>query len=393
MYWLKIWPEKIHTTKLIQSLTGKNLHIVSLDVPYPVDYGGVFDLFYKIKALHQCGVNIHLHCFEYGRGKQNELDKYCNSVTYYPRKSFLRSFSLRFPFIVSSRANRALINNIRKDDFPVLLEGIHCSFYLYTGQLANRKVILRLHNVEYKYYRELAKSTKNIFRKLYFSLESLLLKKYEKNIANKTMVITVNEKDKETYQQDLGAKNIELLSVFHPFTEVKSIPGSGTFCLYHGKLSVPENEKAVLWLMKNVFNSMEIPFVIAGKNPSKFLTNYGHRNDNYCVVANPSEKEMDDLIKKAQLHVIPSFNNTGIKIKILNALYNGRFVITNAAAVEGAGLDALCIIAEEPESFKKKISELFHTTFTATDIEKRKVLLEGKFNNQANARQLMTWIW
>ncbi len=300
---------------------------------------------------------------------------------------------MRFPFIVSSRANRALINNLRKDDFPVLLEGIHCSFFLYTGQLANRKVILRLHNVEYKYYGELAKSTRNIIRKLYFWFGSLLLNKYEKKIANKAMVITVSEMDKETYQHDLKAKNIEMLPVFHPFSEVKSIPGSGTFCLYHGNLSVQENEKAVVWLMKNVFNSMEIPFVIAGKNPSKFLTNYEHRNDNYCVVANPSEKEMDDLIKKAQLHVLPSFNNTGIKIKILNALYKGRFVITNKAAVEGTGLEALCEIAEEPEAFKKKISESFQAAFTAADIEKRKEILAGKFNNQANGRQLMTWIW
>jgi glycosyltransferase involved in cell wall biosynthesis len=286
-----------------------------------------------------------------------------------------------------------LINNLRKDDFPVLLEGIHCSFFLYTGQLANRKVILRLHNVEYKYYGKLAKSTKNIIRKLFFSRESLLLKKYEKNIANKAMVITVSEQDKEAYQQDLGAKDIKLLPVFHPFSEVKSISGSGTFCLYHGNLSVPENEKAVVWLMKNVFNSLSIPFVIAGKNPSKYLINYEHRNDNYCVVANPSEKEMDDLIRKAQLHVLPSFNNTGIKIKVLHAVYNGRFVITNKAAVEGTGLEALSVIAEEPEGFKEQISELFHATFTEADIEKRKEILEGKFNNQANARQLMKWIW
>ena len=51
-------------------LAEKHLHIVCLDVPYPVDYGGVFDLFYKIKALSEAGVKIHLHCFEYGRGQQ-----------------------------------------------------------------------------------------------------------------------------------------------------------------------------------------------------------------------------------------------------------------------------------------------------------------------------------
>jgi hypothetical protein len=48
----------------------RHLHIICLNVPFPVDYGGVFDLFYKLPALHDQGVKIHLHCFEYGRGEQ-----------------------------------------------------------------------------------------------------------------------------------------------------------------------------------------------------------------------------------------------------------------------------------------------------------------------------------
>jgi len=63
----------------------KHLHIVCLDVPYPPDYGGVFDLYYKIKSLSEAGIKIHLHCFEYGLGKQKELDVYCVEVQYYPR--------------------------------------------------------------------------------------------------------------------------------------------------------------------------------------------------------------------------------------------------------------------------------------------------------------------
>ncbi|MGH2563383.1 MAG: mannosyltransferase, partial [Ginsengibacter sp.] len=129
-------------------MNDKHLHIVCLDVPYPPDYGGVFDLFYKIRSLHSIGINIHLHCFEYGRGKQEELKKYCKSVSYYKRKNFLNGLSLRLPFIVSSRANRVLLNNLLKDDHPVLLEGIHCSYFLYSGELKNRKIIIRLHNVE-----------------------------------------------------------------------------------------------------------------------------------------------------------------------------------------------------------------------------------------------------
>ena len=37
----------------------KHLHIISFDVPYPANYGGVIDVFYKLKALHAEGIKIH----------------------------------------------------------------------------------------------------------------------------------------------------------------------------------------------------------------------------------------------------------------------------------------------------------------------------------------------
>ena len=61
----------------------KYLHIICLDVPYPPDYGGVFDLFYKLRYLKERGVKIILHCFEYGRGQQSALNEYCTKVFYY----------------------------------------------------------------------------------------------------------------------------------------------------------------------------------------------------------------------------------------------------------------------------------------------------------------------
>ena len=48
-----------------------------------------------------------------------------------------------------------------------------------------------------------------------------------------------------------------------------------------------------------------------------------------CLVANPSEMEMQDMIAKAQINILPSFNNTGIQIKLLNALFNGRHCLVN----------------------------------------------------------------
>ncbi len=38
-----------------------HLHIIAFDIPFPPDYGGVIDVYYKIKTLSEAGVRIHLH--------------------------------------------------------------------------------------------------------------------------------------------------------------------------------------------------------------------------------------------------------------------------------------------------------------------------------------------
>ena len=373
-------------------MTNFHLHIVTHDVPWPVDYGGVFDLFYKLKALHQQGVNIHLHCFTQGRAPQEELNKYCTSVNYYPRKKNVSRFSFRIPFIVNSRVNEELLSNLEKDNYPVLLEGIHTTYYLSVGKLTNRKVLVRLHNTEFEYYRQLAKQETNFLKRLYFLNESRLLKKYENTIANKACFLAVSHRDVDLYKKLFRAGDIHYLPVFLPYTLAIGKEGRGCYCLYHGNLSVNENEQAATWLLKNVFEKLEIPFVIAGKEPSKKLQELAHQHKQTCLVANPSEKEMQDLIARAQVHVLPSFNNTGVKLKLLNALFNGRHCLVNQAAVEGSGLENYCHIATDARSFKEKISALYQQDLTEQEIQQRQGLLQSEFNNEANAGKLIDLI-
>lgn len=374
-------------------MADKHLHIVTHDVPWPPDYGGVIDLFYKLKALHDQGVNIHLHSFTQGRTPQDELNKYCSTVNYYQRKKDISRFSFRLPFIVNSRANAELINNLQKDDHPVLLEGIHCTYYLNNGQLSSRKVLVRLHNTEFEYYKQLAKLESGFLKKLYFLNESRLLKKYEKDIATKAIFLAVSKHDVEVYQQLFSAKEIYYLPVFLPYTLAAGKEGKGCFCLYHGNLAINENEEAAIWLLQNVFNNLAIPFVIAGKDPSGKLQALAHGHQHTCLVANPSQTEMQDLISKAHVHVLPSLNNTGIKLKLLNALFNGRHCMVNKAGVNGSGLEKYCHITEDAVSFKKKIEELYGLPFTEQEKQQRQGVLQTTYNSEANARQLMTFLW
>lgn len=361
-------------------------------MPYPADYGGVIDVFYRIKALYEVGVKIHLHCFEYGRGLQPELNKYCTDINYYNRNTGLKGFSFTLPYIVKSRANKNLLKNLIKDDHPVLLEGIHCTYFLFSEQLKSKKVFVRLHNVEFEYYHQLAQNENSFFKKLYYKTESRLLKKYEKSITDKAMLFAITQKDVEIYKKKFGATEVKYLPAFLPYNAVTSKEGKGNYCLYHGNLFVADNEKSAIWLCENVFKELNIPFIIAGKDPCKKLTEIVQENKNISIVANPTGTEMNDLICNAQINILPSFNSTGIKIKLLNALFNGRNCITNNATVDGTGLHSLCHIAETKEDYKTAIKKLFDEPFTASEIIKREQILKREFDAKANADLLIKWI-
>ena len=371
----------------------KHLHIVCLDVPYPPDYGGVFDLFYKIVTLHSKGLKIHLHCFEYGRGPKNELLKYCVEVNYYKRKTRINALLQGIPYIVSSRADKNLLENLLKDDYPVLMEGIHCTYFLHKNKLANKKLFIRLHNVEYLYYRNLASAETSILKKIYFLVESRLLKNYERNILAKALCIGVSENDIKTFRSEFGINNIKYLPVFLPYNSVNCQTGKGDFCLYHGNLSVTENEKAVTWLVKNIFSVSGITFVVAGRDPSEKLIALVKKNKNISIVANPSSEQMSDLLKTAQVNILPSYNSTGIKIKLLNAVFNGRHCLVNNEAVDGTGLEPLCHLAVGANDFKNALTVLINKPFTQEDIDMRTQVLKDMFDNNKNAEALIQWIY
>ncbi|MBS1579249.1 MAG: glycosyltransferase [Bacteroidetes bacterium] len=372
----------------------KHLHIICFTVPYPITYGGVFDLYYKLEALYKQGIHIHLHCFVYNKmQEQNELTKYCTTVNYYKRnKSFLGLLN-NLPFIVFSRKNKILLNNLLKNDYPILMEGIHCSYLVTDKRFTDRKKFIRLHNIESVYYAELAKAEKSFFKKWYYKRESRLLKKYEDLIKNKAdNFICVAQKDEETLLK-FGFTNATYVPVFLPNWQIKNSIESEKYCLYHGDLSVVTNEGVVLWLYENIFKKINTQFIIAGKNPTQKIKSITNNSPNIKLIANPSEDEMQKLIADAHINIIYAESITGIKLKLLNALFNGKHCVTNALTIAKTNLDVLCKIADTAEEMRNMIETLLTQPFTNEERKLRKEILQEIFNNEKSAQKLNSTIW
>jgi hypothetical protein len=364
----------------------KHLNIISFDVPYPPNYGGVIDVFYKLVWLKKTGVKVYLHCFTYGRKPSPELSALCEKVYYYERKTGLMSNFSYLPYTVKSRQSEELEKNLLSNNYPILFEVLHTCYLMGDERFRDREKIYRHSNIEHEYYRHLAESEKNFLKKIYLRTEASKLEKFESVVKNASCIMAVNELDADYFKKKyLGVKTLYVPS-FHANDEVSSAEGKGDYILYHGNLSVSENHEAAQWLIENVFSKTGHPVIIAGLNPPGFLKEMIAKTKHIGLRENPSESEMQTLVNEAQINCLYTSQPTGLKLKLLNVLFSGRFVVCNPQMVSGTGFQSNngLLIADD---LVAAINQCFYQNFSVQLIDERKTMLQ-KFSNSKNIKIL-----
>ncbi|GAA4329488.1 glycosyltransferase [Flaviaesturariibacter amylovorans] len=370
---------------------AEHLHIVCLDAPAPANYGGAIDMFYKVKALAESGRKIQLHFFEYKSGRSAKgLEPYCASIRAYRRKGPVSSLLQGLPYIVGSRINTDLAEVLNRDGHPVLLEGIHCAGLLPLLR-PGRKLLVRMHNDEAAYYAGLAQNEPALLKRLFFLRESRQLAKYQQQLPKDVPLACVAYNDIEVLRQQYGFTHLPFIPSFTPWQTLEGSPGRGTYCLYQGNLEVAENMEAARWLIREVFAFLPLPFVVAGKNIPEALVQAGAPFSHIRFVSNPDEAAMELLLREAHINVLPSFNTTGLKLKMLHALFAGRHCVANGAGVAGTAFDSAAEIAETPEAFRACVQALWEIPFTE-EIRERRRRLADVYNNRKNAEALNAWL-
>ncbi len=366
----------------------RKIHIVAFDVPYPADYCGVIDIFYKVKATFHSGVKVDLHMYHYGRKKSTQkLKKYCNKLYYYKRRTFKNPFIGSTPYIVNSRNGDALLINLCKDKSPILFEGLHTTYHLANPILKDRFKIVRTHNIEHHYYKQLEKSELRYFKKYFFRIEAEKLRKYESVLKHANLIAAISPNDEQHFLKKY--KNVMYLPAFHSNEKMQFPEIKEDYLLYHGNLAVPENYIAAIQLIKNVFSKSTVKCIIAGNNPPKELEKLCALYPNIELKTNISTNQIHKLIEAARINVLYTNQNTGIKLKLLNALSRGKFAVVNPLMVEGTGLENICIVGNNFNKIEKKIDEYMLLDYTVAYFENRKDYLEANFSNKSSAIKLL----
>ena len=355
-------------------MVENKIHIVSLDVPFPPDYGGVIDIYYRAKALKEAGFFVVLHCFEYGRGTNHDFSEIANEIHYYRRKKSIFAVFSKFPFIVQSRISSELESRLTEDEAPILLEGHHCSGLLLSEKLKHRKKLVRIHNRESEYYAALMKREKWGVKKVFFCIESRKLKRFDRVLRKADALFCLNENEAHFYQTI--HTHVAIIppgfSIPKSFERVSEIHQQ---VLFHGNLSVSENEEAALEILKQWKKAaLTIPLIIAGKNPSNRLKKVIHGVTTAHCIANPTEEKMNRLIASSAYNLLISNQETGVKLKLIQSLLLGNTCIVNQSMIAGTPFEPFCLVADSPEVWTEIIrTQMQHPI---SNLERKAAVLE-----------------
>lgn len=346
-------------------------------------------MYYKLFWLKNQGVKIYLHCFSYGRSPAKELEGLCEKVYYYPRKVGLFSNLSSLPYTVKSRQSKALEQNLLTNDYPILFEVLHTCYLMTDARFKNRIKIYRHSNIEHIYYRHLAHSEKNFLKKIYLKVEARKLERFEKVISEANYILAVNKKDSEYFKKKYTQPQTVYLPSFHANEGLTIQPGQNDYILYHGNLSVSENYEAANWLIENVFSQINQKVIIAGLNPPGFLKAKINSFKNIQLIENPTNERMSELIDRAQIHCLHTHQDTGLKLKLLNVLYKGRFILCNKEMLEGTGIEEgrTLMLCNSKEDYVKNIARLMKSEFTS-DLLSEREKMTAPFDNSENAKKL-----
>ena len=349
-----------------------NIHVVSLQVPYPADYGGAIDIFYKLKELRNEGFQIILHTYIYGREESPVLAQLCHEVHYYKRSSgFGKQLSL-LPYIVNTRTDKRLLDDLCRDDVPILFEGLHTCYLLDHPALRNRRKIVRMHNIEHKYYWQLAKQNPWSWKAIYYTIESLRLRWFEQKLKHASLICAITKADKQELGRRYSTTEVIHLPCFFdaefPETPQKTEP----FVLYHGNLSVEENRRTAKYILEKIAPKMpHVLFVIAGHNPD-----FKRIPQNAKVIDNPTDEYLLQLISTAHIHLMLTFQPTGIKLKLLNALVKGNgHIIANHDMLYGHSLGRFCTRADSTKEIVSSIERLMKESMEPEELDLRKRII------------------
>lgn len=348
---------------------GPCLLIVAPDCPFPPYHGGRAAVYDNIFRFISMGYEVDLLFTSKTAPDAESMDHLatlCRQVIHVARVNRLTDFLHREGLQIRSRKRLADVALPWRYDL-VCLEGPYVAAALENPVISGAKYLLRWHNDEPAYFRNLARAVRSPFAKLYYLVEALRMQRVQEQLMRESVgILVISSKELERIQRREGvapACYVPVRSIADA-TAQRPLPSSKTV-LFVGSLFMPNNLAAVRWYLDHVHPRLsDVPgyvFRVAGRlNADDDPRSLSWISDAGQVELMISPQSLDDIYASAALFVNPAQEEAGVKVKNYEAAAYGLPIVSTPHGIAGSsfvpGMDVLA--SDDPKTFAEFIRAL-----------------------------------
>lgn len=319
------------------------------ECPLPCNTGGRKVEWNRIKSLARNN-DIYLYLIvddEKERKYQSELENLCKEVHVYTRRKSFNVLinSLFNPYPAVSRWNKQMKIDIDKCFERVKPDFVIVEFPQMLGNLsetvkANARIIVEQHNIEHLSMRSIAEHLANPIKKFIYIIVSKQLQKYEDRQYRKTnihLMTFVSSEDKKYFENRYPGIKTLCVPIGADVKDLRPIVHSKRLS-FVAKMSYEPNETGAIWFEKNVWPMIiaeisDAELFLVGKDPSEKLLEESSRQKNITVTG--TVDSVEPYYNDSVAIIAPILSGGGVKVKLLEALGQGKIVISTQKALEG----------------------------------------------------------
>lgn len=388
---------------------------ITTQFPYPLDNGGKIGAFNGLSVI-SANYNVTVLSFseemqyvdegiDYFKNKLPNVqfkkpirhDIHIRKKPFTLVKVMAKDFLYSLPYVTIKFENQSMYRAIDKQFengncydivfIDYLNMGIYQNYIQkkYSGQYS--EIILKDHNIEFEIVRQTVKNEFG-FKKAILNREWKVTKKYEEYcIKNADRTFSVCDDNTEFLKQN-NKNAYTMLPTFEMLPKRKQTIEHNI--LYMGNLSWGANLEGLRWFVDQVMPKIikKVPdakLTVVGSGPNKeVFANYGFVNYLGYV------KDISHIYDDQKVFVVPLFEGSGIRIKILEAFNNEIAVVstTLGCGTIGASDKKEIMIADDKEKFAESVIELLlNTEFNKKMVFNSKLFLEKKYSLQARQQE------
>ena len=333
-------------------------------------------------------------------------------------KSLIKSFFspsmiyLMVWYDINNTILKIIIDSVNRNKYQAVIFDHSYSYHLYKKlkehiNISEDKIIYWSHNIDYIEYKIESSESSSLLKKFIFYITSRKLKKIEHNYIRKfSKIVSVSYHEVNTLREINPDAKVCWIPPILPeskseLVDKKFISEVGEKVkdykykiLFVGILNKPSNVLPCIWFVNYVLpilkNNIDgkVCFLIVGKDPSKEIFNLS--KDNKDILVFPNVPSVLPFYELADLVVVPLFNPSGIKLKLIEALKNRKKVVARPEALIGAGLENIIPSAYEPWDFAQKCIQVLNGRINYDVIWDK---FDEIYDNKKNINKLLEFIF